>query len=115
MSGEVSKANYNALIQAAGRLPGVTLRGFTAEAASGSAAQLQKRLLREALAEGQRQAKTTADALGLRRVQLLRIDQRGGGPIRPMPYAMSARKGFNPDEARQPESSVSLDLDYCLS
>ena len=68
-----------------------------------------------ALAEGQRQAKTTADALGLRRVQLLRIDQRGGGPIRPMPYAMAARKGFNPDEARQPESSVSLDLDYCLS
>jgi hypothetical protein len=114
-AGEVSKANYNALIQAAGRLPGVTLRGFTAEAASGSAAQLQKRLLREALAEGQRQAKTTADALGLRRVQLLRIDQRGGGPIRPMPYAMAARKGFNPDEARQPESSVSLDLDYCLS
>ena len=115
VSGEVSKANYNALIQAAGRLPGVTLRGFTAEAASGSAAQLQKRLLREALAEGQRQAQATADALGLRRVQLLRIDQRGGGPIRPVPYAMAARKGFNPDEARQPESSVSLDLDYCLS
>jgi uncharacterized protein YggE len=115
VSGEVSKANYNALIQAAGRLPGVTLRGFTAEAASGSAAQLQKRLLREALAEGQRQAQTTADALGLRRVQLLRIDQRGGGPIRPMPYAMAARNGFNPDEARQPEGSVSLDLDYCLT
>ena len=115
VSGEVSKANYNALIQAAGRLPGVTLRGFTAEAASGSAAQLQTRLLREALAEGQRQAQTTADALGLRRVQLLRIDQRGGGPIRPMPYAMAARKGFNPDEARQPEGSMILDLDYCLS
>jgi uncharacterized protein YggE len=99
----------------AGRLPGLTLRGFTAEAASGSAAQLQTRLLREALAEGQRQAQSTADALGLRRVQLLRIDQRGGGPIRPMPYAMAARNGFNPDEAREPESSVSLALDYCLS
>jgi uncharacterized protein YggE len=115
VSGEVSKANYNALIQAAGRLPGVTLRGFTAEVASGSAAQLQTRLLREALAEGQRQAQTTADTLGLRRVQLLRIDQRGGGPIRPMPYAMAARNGFNPDEAREPESSVSLALDYCLT
>jgi uncharacterized protein YggE len=114
VSGEVSKANYNALIQVAGRLPGLTLRGFTAEAASGSAAQLQTRLLREALAEGQRQAQSTADALGLRRVQLLRIDQRGGGPIRPMPYAMAARNGFNPDEAREPESSVSLALDYCL-
>ena len=29
VSGVVSKANYNALIQAAGRLPGVELRGFT--------------------------------------------------------------------------------------
>jgi hypothetical protein len=28
---------------------------------------------------------------------------------------MAARNGFNPDEARQPEGSVSLDLDYCLT
>ena len=115
VSGEVSKDNYNALIQAAGRLPGVNLRGFTAQAAGGSEAQLQSRLLRAALAEGQRQAQTTADALGLRRVQLLRIDQRGGGSIRPMPYAMAARNSFNPDEARPPQSSVSLALDYCLT
>ena len=114
VSGTVSKTNYDALIQAAGRLPGVTLRGFTAEAASGSEAQLRTQLLREALAEGQRQAQATADALGLRRVQLLRIDQRGGGSIRPMPYAMAARNSFNPDEARAPQSSVSLGLDYCL-
>lgn len=115
VAGEVSKANYNALIQAAGRLPGVTLRGFTAVAAGGTEAELQTRLLRLALAEGKRQAQTTADALGLRRVQLLRIDQRGGGPIRPMPYAMAAARSFNPDEARAPESSVSLALDYCLT
>jgi uncharacterized protein YggE len=114
VSGTVSKANYNALIQAAGRLPGVNLRGFTAEAASGSEAQLRTRLLREALADGQRQAQATADALGLRRVQLLRIDQRGGSLVRPMPYAMAARSSFNPDEARAPQSSVSLGLDYCL-
>jgi uncharacterized protein YggE len=115
VAGTVSKANYDALIQAAGRLPGVNLRGFTAEAASSSEAQLRTRLLREALADGQRQAQATADALGLRRVQLLRIDQRGGGSIRPMPYAMAARNSFNPDEARAPQSSVSLGLDYCLS
>ena len=114
VSGTVSKANYNALIQAAGRLPGVNLRGFTAEAASGSEAKLRTRLLREALADGQRQAQATADALGLRRVQLLRIDQRGGDSIPPMPYAMAARNSFNPDEARAPQSSVSLGLDYCL-
>ncbi|MCP9830321.1 SIMPL domain-containing protein [Synechococcus sp. HJ21-Hayes] len=115
VSGVVSKANYDALIQAAGRLPGVSLRGFTAEAAGGSEAQLQTKLLRAALADGRRQAQTIADALGLRRVQLLRIDQRGGGLIRPMPYAMAARSSFNPDEARPPESTVSLALDYCLA
>jgi uncharacterized protein YggE len=115
VSGVVSKANYDALIQAAGRLPGVSLRGFTAEAAGGSEAQLQTKLLRAALADGRRQAQTIADALGLRRVQLLRIDQRGGGLIRPMPYAMAARSSFNPDEARPPESTVTLALDYCLA
>ena len=54
-------------------------------------------------------------ALGLRRVQLLRIDQRSGGGIRPVPYGMAAARSFNPDEARPPERSVSLALDYCLS
>ena len=115
VAGEVSKANYNTLIQSAARLPGVTLRGFTAMAAGSTEAELQTRLLREALAEGKRQAQTTAEALGLRRVQLLRIDQRSGGAIRPLPYAMAAARSFNPDEARAPESSVSLALDYCLN
>jgi hypothetical protein len=32
-----------------------------------------------------------------------------------MPYAMAARSSFNPDEARPPESTVSLALDYCLA
>ena len=114
VSGVVSKANYDAWIQAAGRLPGVNLGGISAEAARGNEAELRSRLLRQALSEGQRQAQATADALGLRRVQLLRIDQRGGGSVRPMPYAMTARNSFNPDEARAPQSSVSLGLDYCL-
>ena len=57
----------------------------------------------------------SVDALGLQRVQLLRIDQRGGSSVRPMPYAMAARSSFNPDEARAPERSVTLGLDYCLS
>ena len=60
VSGQVSKTNYDALIQAAGRLPGVNLQGFTAQAVDASEAQLQSRLLREALAEGQRQAGATA-------------------------------------------------------
>jgi hypothetical protein len=48
-------------------------------------------------------------------VKLLRIDQRGGGMARPMPYAMAAARSFDPNEAPAPERSVSLALDYCLS
>lgn len=114
VSGVVTKANYDALIQSAGRLPGVTLRGFSSLASPDSATSLQASLLRQALADGRRQADLTARALGLGRVQLLRIDQRAGGAIRPMPYAMAAARSFNPDEAPAPERSVSLALDYCL-
>ena len=112
VSGVVSKANYDPLIQAAGRQPGLSLQGFTALPASASEAQLQSTLLREALADGRRQAEATASALGLRTVRLLRIDQRSGGGFRPMP--MLAARNFNPDEAPAPERSVSLGLDYCL-
>lgn len=112
MSGVVSKANYDPLIQAAGRQSGVSLQGFTALPASGSEAQLQSTLLRQALADGRRQAEVAASALGLKTVRLLRIDQRSGGGFRPMP--MLAARSFNPDEAPAPERSVSLGLDYCL-
>ena len=115
VSGEVSKVNYDALIQAAGKLPGVNLNGFTSLAASGSAETLQAQLMRQALADGKRQAQATADALGLRRVQLLRINQRGGYGPRPMLCNRSLLASFNPDEAPAPRNSVSLALDYCLS
>ena len=115
VSGEVSKANYDALIQAAGKLPGVNLNGFTSLAESGSAETLQAQLMRQALADGKRQAQATADALGLRRVQLLRINQRGGYAPRPMAYNRALSASFNPDEAPAPRNSVSLALDYCLS
>ena len=115
VSGEVSKANYDALIKAAGKLPGVNLNDFTSLAASGSAETLQAQLMRQALADGKRQAQATADALGLRRVQLLRINQRGGYSPRPMAYNRALSASFNPDEAPAPRNSVSLALDYCLS
>ena len=114
VSGEVSKANYDALIQAAGKLPGVNLNGFTSLAASGSAETLQAQLIRQALADGKRYAQATADALGLQRVQLLRINQRGGYAPRPMAYNRALAASFNPDEAPAPRNSVSLALDYCL-
>jgi len=114
VSGEVSKANYDALIQVAGKLPGLNLNGFTSLAASGSAESLQAQLMRQALADGKRQAQATADALGLRRVQLLRINQRGGYVPRPMAYNRALSASFSPDEAPAPRNSVSLALDYCL-
>jgi len=114
VAGEVSKARYDALIQAAGRLPGVSLRGFQAQAAGGTEADLQTARMQRALARGRRQAEGTAQALGLARVRLLRIDQRQGGELRPMPYARMAAASFNPEEAPPPERSVSLGLDYCL-
>ena len=114
LSGEVSKVNYDALILAAAKLPGVNLNGFTSLAESGSAETLQAQLMRQALADGKRQAQATADALGLRRVQLLRLKQRGGYALRPMADNRTLSASFNPEEAPAPRNSVSLALDYCL-
>jgi len=114
ISGEVNRANYDAVIQLAGRLPGVRLRGMTSLASGEGQATLQSQLLKQALEEGTRQAETMASALGLRRVELLRIDQRGAG-YRPMALAsMNRAQSFNPGEAPRPSQSIGLDLDYCL-
>jgi len=114
ISGEVNRANYDAVIQLAGRLPGVRLRGMTSLASGEGQATLQSQLLKQALEEGTRQAETMASALGLRRVELLRIDQRGAG-YRPMALASINRaQSFNPGEAPRPSQSIGLDLDYCL-
>ena len=114
ITGEVSRDNYDALIQAAGRLPGVRLQGMTSLASSESSASLADRLLKQALETGQRRSEATARALGLRKVELLLIDQRGS-TYRPM--AMAARMGeasFRPGEAPKPSQSLTLKLDYCL-
>lgn len=114
ITGEVSRDNYDALIQAAGRLPGVRLRGMTSLASSDSRASLADQLLKQALETGQRRAQATARALGLRKVELLLIDQRGSTQ-RPMQIA--ARKestGFRPGEAPKPSQSLTLKLNYCL-
>ena len=115
LSGEVSRANYDALIQLAGRLPGVRLHSMTSLASSTGSTSLADQLLEQALETGRRRAKATARALGLRRVDLLRVDQRSGGY---QPIAMAAQMGtrsFNPGEAPKPSQSVRLDLDYCLN
>ena len=114
ITGEVSRENYDALIQAAGRLPGVRLQGMTSLASSDSSASLAEQLLKQALETGRRRAETTARALGLRKVELLLIDQRGA-TYRPM--GMGARMGhasFRPTEAPKPSQHLTLKLDYCL-
>ena len=114
ITGEVSRDDYDALIQVAGRLPGVRLQGMTSLASSESRASLADQLLKQALETGRRRAQTTARALGLREVELLLIDQRGS-IHRPMP--MVARMGeasFRPGEAPKPSQNLTLKLNYCL-
>ena len=114
ITGEVSRENYAALIQAAGRLPWVRLQGMTSLASSESRALLADQLLKQALETGRRRAQATARALGLSKVELLLIDQRGS-THRPMP--MAARMGeasFRPGEAPKPSQNLTLNLDYCL-
>ena len=113
--GEVSRGNYDALIQLAGRLPGVRLQGMTSLASSRGGVALEDQLLKQALKEGRRRANVTASALGLGRVDLLRINQRAGG-ARPVAYAEArmSKPAFRPDEAPKPMRSLTLGLDYCL-
>ncbi|WP_244281546.1 SIMPL domain-containing protein [Synechococcus sp. UW105] len=115
ISGDVSRHRYDALIQTAARLEGVRLQGMLSLASSSGNKSLAGQLLERALQNGRGRAELTANALGLRRVDLLRIDQRGFGA---QPMAMASRQaseGYNPDEAPKPSQTLSLDLSYCLS
>ena len=114
ITGEVSLDHYDALIQVAGRLPGVRLQGMKALASSDSRASLADQLLKQALDSGRRRAQATARALGLHKAELLLIDQRASTY---RPIEMAARRGdasFSPAEAPNPSQSLTLKLDYCL-
>ena len=115
ITGTVGRGNYDTLIQRAGRLPGVRLQGMTSLPSSSGQNRLQDKLLDRALQRGRRQAERTAAALKLRRIALLRIDQRSHSSLRPSPMGVSAAPRFRPEEAPLPTGSLSLALDYCLS
>ena len=115
ITGTVGRGNYDTLIQRAGRLPGVRLQGMTSLPSSSGQNRLQEQLLERALQRGRRQAERTAAALKLRRIALLRIDQRSHSSLRPSPMGVSAAPRFRPEEAPLPTGSLSLALDYCLS
>jgi uncharacterized protein YggE len=115
IKGEVSRSNYDPLIQQAGRLPGVSLQGMTSLSSTDGARSLQQQLLERALATGRRQAESTQQLLGLRQLRLIRIDQRrGGAPLRTSALSRS-KQSFDPSEAPKPRQSSRLDLDYCLN
>ena len=115
ISGEVSRSNYDPLIQQAGRLPGVSLQGMTSLSSTDGARSLQQQLLERALATGRRQAESTQQLLGLRQLRLIRIDQRrGGAPLRTNALSRS-KQSFDPSEAPKPRQSIRLNLDYCLN
>ena len=115
VSGEVGRSNYDSLIQAAGRLPGVELRGMTSRAEDGANKKLEDELMRRALNQGKRQAETTADALGINHVRLMRVDQRGSRTHYPsVSYSRTAAQKFDPGESPKPRQSITLNLDYCL-
>ena len=115
VEGEVSRGDYNALIQLAGRLPGVRLQAMTSMASSRDGLALNDQLLKKGLREGRRRANVAASALGLGRVDLLRIHQGSGG-VRPVAYAeaRTSNPSFRPEEAPKPTRSITLGLDYCL-
>ncbi|WP_114993529.1 SIMPL domain-containing protein [Synechococcus sp. UW179A] len=115
ITGTVGRSNYEPLIQRAGRLPGVRLQGMTSLPSAEGQDRIQDQLLERALERGRRQAERTAAALRLRRVALLRIDQRSHASVRPAAMAVSAAPRFRPEEAPLPTASLTLALDYCLS
>ena len=92
ITGEVSRDDYDALIQAAGCLPGVRLQGMTSLASSYSRASLADQLLKQALETGRRRAQATAQADG----------------------CAHGEAGFRPGEAPNPRQNLTLKVNYCL-
>ena len=115
VSGEVSRQNYNRLIQAVGGQPGVRMQGMESISREQDETALQQRLMVAALQRGQAEAEGTAAAIGASRVRLLRINRSDAirGPRR-LQLSAATRSGFDPGEAPEPMASVRMELHYCL-
>ena len=115
LTGEVSRSNYDPLIQESGSLLGVSLQGMTSLSSTHGAQYLQQQLLKRALAKGRRQAESTQQLLGLHQLQLIRIDQRSEGGHLRSSVRSPLERSFDPSEAPKPRQSIRLNLDYCLN
>jgi uncharacterized protein YggE len=115
ITGEVSRSNYDPLIQQAGHLLGVSLQGMTSLSSIDGARSLQQQLFERALATGRRQAQSTQQLLGLSKIRLIRIDRRSGGGLLRTSALSRPEKSFDPSEAPKPRQSIRLNLDYCLN
>ena len=115
ITGEVSRSNYDPLIQQAGRLTGVSLQGMTSLSSIDGARSLQQQLFERALATGRRQAQSTQQLLGLSKLRLIRINQRSGGGLFRTSALSRLEKSFDPSEAPKPRQTIRLNLDYCLN
>ena len=115
VSGEVSRLNYNRLIQAVGAMPGVRQQGMRSVADAEAELGLQQRLLADALKRGEAEARATARVIGASRVTLQSI-RRDSDLSGPRPMRLEARsEGFDPEEAPKPPVTLRLQLEYCLS
>ena len=115
ITGEVSRSNYDPLIQQAGRLTGVSLQGMTSLSSIDGARSLQQQLFEKALATGRRQAQSTQQLLELSNLRLIRIDRRSGRGLLRTSVLSRSEKSFDSSEAPKPRQSIRLNLDYCLN
>ena len=114
LAGEVEPSNYNALIQLAGRQPGVQLQSMQSQANVVSAVNGEKQALKRALERGLEQAQWIGQSIGRTNVSLLKIERRGA--VRsPLLRSGASVKTFDPNEAPIPRLSVQLQLAYCLT
>ena len=116
LSGEVVREHYDALIQLAGRRPGVRLQGMTALADARDELNQEQVVVKRALQRGLQEAQWIGRSIGRSRVSLQHIDRRGA-IRRPLQARLADHKsmGFDPNEAPKPRVSVHLQLTYCLS
>ena len=116
LSGEVGRKHYDALIQLAGRRPGVRLQGMTVLADARDELNQEQMVVKRALQRGLQEAQWIGRSIGRSRVSLQHIDRRGA-IRRPLQARLADHKsmGFDPNEAPKPRVSVHLQLTYCLS